>query len=54
MEMRFLRPVTTDVVCTGRILRPGKRIVALESRLVDDQGRLCSVASGSWFRHDPT
>jgi uncharacterized protein (TIGR00369 family) len=54
MEMRFLRPITTDAVCTGRMLRPGKRIVALESRMVDDQGRLAAVASGSWFRHDTT
>jgi uncharacterized protein (TIGR00369 family) len=54
MEMRFLRPITTDAVCTGRMLRPGKRIVALESRMVDDQGRLAAVASGSWFRHDVT
>jgi uncharacterized protein (TIGR00369 family) len=54
MEMRFLRPVTTDAVCTGRILRPGRRIVALESRMVDDQGRLTAVASGSWFRPDAT
>jgi hypothetical protein len=36
------------------MLRPGKRIVALESRMVDDQGRLAAVASGSWFRHDTT
>jgi uncharacterized protein (TIGR00369 family) len=54
MEMRFLRPVTTDAVCTGRILRPGKRIVALESRMVDNDGRLAAVASGSWFRPDAT
>ncbi|MCT7661793.1 PaaI family thioesterase [Mycobacterium deserti] len=54
MEMRFLRPVTTDVVCTGRILRGGRRIVSLESRMVDEQGRLAAVASGSWFRHDAT
>jgi uncharacterized protein (TIGR00369 family) len=52
MEMRFLRPVKSDVVCTGRILKPGRRIVALESRMVDDQGRLAAVASGSWFRHE--
>jgi uncharacterized protein (TIGR00369 family) len=54
MEMRFFRPITTDVVCTGRILRPGRRIVSLESRMVDDQGRLAAAASGSWFRHDAT
>jgi uncharacterized protein (TIGR00369 family) len=54
MEMRFLRPVRTDVVCTGRILHAGRRIVSLESRLVDDRGRLAALASGSWFRHDAT
>jgi uncharacterized protein (TIGR00369 family) len=54
MEMRFLRPVRTDVVCTGRILHSGRRIVQLESRLVDDRGRLAALASGSWFRHDTT
>ncbi len=54
MEMRFLRPVRTDAVCTGRIVHGGRRIVALESRLLDNQGRLAAVASGSWFRHDAT
>jgi uncharacterized protein (TIGR00369 family) len=54
MEMRFLRPVRTDAVCTGRIVHGGRRVVQLESRLVDDQGRLAAVASGSWFRHDAT
>jgi uncharacterized protein (TIGR00369 family) len=52
MELRFLRPVRTDAVCTGRIVHGGRRIVALESRLLDNQGRLAAVASGSWFRHD--
>jgi uncharacterized protein (TIGR00369 family) len=54
MEMRFLRPVSTEAVCTGRILRPGRRIVALESRMVDNRRRLVAVASGSWFRPEAT
>lgn len=54
MEMRFLRPVTGDVVCTGRVLRGGRRIVSLESRMVDDRDRLVAAASGSWARHDAT
>jgi uncharacterized protein (TIGR00369 family) len=54
MQMRFLRPIRTDAVCTGRIAHAGRRIVQLESRMVDDQGRLAAIASGSWFRHDAT
>lgn len=54
MEVRFLRPVRGDAVCTGRILRGGKRIVHLESRMYDDGGSLAAMASGSWYRHDAT
>jgi len=54
MQMRFLRPVRTEAVCTGRIVHGGRRIVALESRLLDNQGRLAAVASGTWFRQDAT
>jgi uncharacterized protein (TIGR00369 family) len=52
MSMRFMRPIRTDSVCTGRILHGGRRIVQLESRLYDDSGRLAALATGSWFRHD--
>jgi uncharacterized protein (TIGR00369 family) len=54
MDIRFLRAVRTDAVCTGRILHGGRRIVHLESRLFDDRGRLAASASGSWFRHEAT
>jgi uncharacterized protein (TIGR00369 family) len=54
MEIRFLRPVRSDSVSTGRILNGGRRIVHLESRLHDDRGRLAAMATGSWFRHDAT
>jgi uncharacterized protein (TIGR00369 family) len=52
MQMRFLRPVRTGVSCTGRIVSGGRRIVQLESRMHDDDGRLVATAAGSWFRHD--
>lgn len=52
MSVRFMRPVRTDSVCTGRILHGGRRIVQLESRLYDDSGRLAALATGSWYRHD--
>lgn len=52
MSVRFMRPVRTDSVCTGRIIHGGRRVVQLESRLYDDSGRLAALATGSWFRHD--
>jgi uncharacterized protein (TIGR00369 family) len=52
MEIHFHRAVRTDAVCTGRILHGGRRIVHLESRLFDNQGRLAASATGSWFRHE--
>lgn len=54
MQMRFLRPVTSDVRCTGRIIHGGRRVVQLESRMHDDSGRLVATANGSWFRHPTT
>jgi uncharacterized protein (TIGR00369 family) len=54
MELHFQRALRTDAVCTGRILHGGQRIVHLESRLLDDRGRLAASATGSWFRHEAT
>jgi acyl-CoA thioesterase len=50
MQMRFFRPVTGDCRAEGRLIRPGKRIVHLESRLYDDDGRLAASGTGSWLR----
>ncbi|MBO0680685.1 PaaI family thioesterase [Mycolicibacterium sp. S2-37] len=52
MQMRFVRPVHSDVTATGRIIHGGRRIVQLESHMRDDAGRLVATANGSWFRHD--
>ncbi len=50
MQMRFFRPVTGDCRAEGRLIRPGKRIVHLESRLYDDGDRLAASGTGSWLR----
>ena len=52
MQMRFFRPLTGTGTATGRLIRAGRRIVHLESRLTDDQGRLTALGTGSWQRLD--
>lgn len=50
MHTRFLRPVTSDCRAVGRLLKPGRTIVHLESRIYDAEERLSAFASGSWHR----
>jgi acyl-coenzyme A thioesterase PaaI-like protein len=50
--MRFFRPLTGDGVATGRLLKPGRRLVHLESRMTDEAGRLVAYGVGSWHRLD--
>lgn len=52
MQMRFFRPLTGDGTCTGRILKAGRKIVHLESRMTDPEGRLVAHGVGSWHRLD--
>lgn len=52
MQMRFFRPLTTDGFCTGRILKAGRRLVHLESRMSDAEGRLVAHGVGTWHRLD--
>jgi acyl-CoA thioesterase len=52
MDLRFFRPLTGAGRCTASFLRPGRRIVHLESRLTDCQDRLVALATGSWHRLD--
>jgi acyl-CoA thioesterase len=52
MQMRFFRPVHGPCRCEGRVLRPGRRIVHLESHLYDEHDRLAASATGSWHRLD--
>ncbi|MGY2064395.1 PaaI family thioesterase [Blastococcus sp. SYSU DS0619] len=52
MQFRFFRPLTGTGRIEGRLLKPGRRIVHLESRLYDEHDRLAAFASGSWHRLD--
>jgi acyl-CoA thioesterase len=52
MQMRFFRPLKGDGTCIGRILKSGRRIVHLESRMSDSEGRLVAHGVGSWHRLD--
>ena len=54
MQTRFFRPITGDCRAEGRLLRPGRRIVHLESRLYDDADRLAALGTGSWQRLEET
>jgi uncharacterized protein (TIGR00369 family) len=53
MQMRFFRPLTSDGTATGRILKSGRKIVHLESRMTDSENRLVAHGVGSWHRLDP-
>jgi uncharacterized protein (TIGR00369 family) len=52
MNLRFFRPLTGDGTATARLLKPGRRLVHLESRMTDEQGRLVAHGVGSWHRLD--
>ncbi len=52
MQMRFFRPLTGIGTCIGRLVRAGRRIVHLESRMTDEDGRLAAMGTGSWHRLD--
>lgn len=54
MKVQYLRPLTRGAaICEGRFLRRGRSLCFLESRLLDDEGRLCAVASSTWKLPDP-
>jgi acyl-CoA thioesterase len=52
MQLRFFRPLTGPGRIEGRLLRPGRRLVHLESRLFDEQQRMAAFATASWHRLD--
>ena len=52
MQLRFFRPLAGTGRIEGRLLRPGRRIVHLESRLFDEHNTLAAYAVGSWHRMD--
>ena len=49
MKVQYLRPVRgNNAVATGRVLRRGREIAFLESRLIDDEGKLAAMATSTW------
>ena len=53
MQLRFFRPLTGTGHIEGRLLKPGRRLVHLESRLHDEHDRPVALATSSWHRLDP-
>ena len=51
-QLRFFRPLNGPSRCEGRLLRPGRRIVHLESRLYDENDKLAAYATSTWQRLD--
>lgn len=50
IKVNYLRPVTADsgpLICTGRVTKPGRRVVFAEGEVVDNQGKTVATASGS-------
>ena len=49
IQIRYLRPVPNgDLVVETQVLKPGRRVVHLESRATDGAGRLVATATGSY------
>lgn len=49
MKVQYMRAIRAGrVAATGRVLRRGKEIAFLESRLVDETGQLAAMATSTW------
>lgn len=49
IQIRYLRPVTDGgLTVETQVVKPGRRIVHLESRATDANGRLVATATGSY------
>ena len=49
MKLQYLRPLTGGRArCEAKVLRRGRSVAFLESRLYDDAGRLAAVATSTW------
>lgn len=50
IKTNYLRPVTADsgpLTCTGRVVKPGRRVAFAEGEVVDAAGKIVATASGS-------
>jgi len=49
MKVQYMRAIRSGpIVATGRVLRRGKEIAFLESRLTDHEGQLAAMATSTW------
>ncbi len=49
MKVQYLRPLRAGTArCEGRMLREGRSVAFLESRLYDGEDRLAAMASSTW------
>jgi uncharacterized protein (TIGR00369 family) len=49
LQLRFLRPVVDGrIEAVTTVVKPGRRIVHLESKVTDQHGRLVATATGSF------
>lgn len=50
IKVSYLRPVSADsgpLVCTGRVTKPGQRVMFAEGEVVDRHGKTVATASGT-------
>ena len=48
-QVRFLRPVVNeDLVCETTVIKPGKRVFHLESKVTTSDGRVVATGTGSF------
>ena len=48
-QVRFLRPVVDDdLVCETTVIKPGRRVFHLESRVTTPDGRIVATGTGSF------
>lgn len=49
IQLRFLRPVLAGSLrCEATVLKPGRRVVHLEARVIGDDGKVVATGSGSF------
>lgn len=57
MSNRFINScdpsIKGNIVATAKVIKAGKRIATAEARVVDPNGKLVSIATGSFFVFEP-
>ena len=54
MKVQYMRPLTGGMAtCEGRVLRRGRSLCFLESRLFGEDGKLAAMATSTWKLPSP-